>query len=227
MRRLDIKQIPEKIVLQKELSQVAGEIQQSVRQIHDAVCALKEIQDITFPTSADPNAWSEALKDADKRKDEALKAIEADVSLPTNSKQKLAQEWKEWHKSVAVNVNIIIRLVTKNHLCKFEWKNDTIEPSVPILEVAEAQAMRDVPKEAKDHALLLAIVYDAVNGLRKWEREHGVRKVRLEQLLNLDETQLAETWANGNIHYPSYQDFDKAMELRNKSVREYIESTFV
>lgn len=227
MRRLDIKQIPEKIVLQKELSQVAGEIQQSVRQIQDAVCALKEIQDIAFPTSADPNAWSEALKNADKRKDEALKAIEADMALPTNSKQKLAQEWKEWHKSVAVNVNIIIRLVTKNPLCKFEWKNDTIEPSVPILEVAEAQAMRNVPSEAKDHALLLTIVYDAINGLRKWEYENGVRKVRLEQLLSLDEKQLAEAWVNGSLFYPSSQPFDTSFERSMKSVQKYIEGTFV
>ena len=227
MRKLDKQKIPEKIVLEKELNQAVGEISQAVKQIQDAVCALKDIQDITFPTSADPCAWSEALKDADKRKDVALKAIEADVSLPTNSKQKLAQEWKEWHKTVAVNMNIIIRLVTKNQDCKFQWKNNTIEPTAPILEVAEAQAMRDVPSEARDHARLLALVYDAIDGLREWEHANGVRKVRLEQLLSLDETQLAETWANGSVRYPSYQDFDKATEVRNKSVREYVESTFL
>lgn len=227
MRKLDIKKIPEKIVLEKELSQAVGELNQSVRQIHDAVERLKEVQDFTLPTTADPNAWSEAQKDADKRKDEALKAIEADLALPTNSKQKLAQDWKNWHKTVAINVNIIIRLVTKNPLCKFEWKNGTIEPSVPILEVAEAEAVRDVPSEARDHARLLALVYDAVSGLRRWEQEHGVKKVRLEQLLSLDEVQLAEAWANGSVRYPSYQDFDKARELSNKSVQSFIEGTFV
>ncbi len=227
MRKLDKQKIPEKIVLEKELNQAVGEISQAVKQIQDAVCALKEIQDITIPASADPNALSEALKDADKRKDAALKAIEADLALPTNSKQKLVQEWKEWHKSVAVNVNIIIRLVTKNPLCKFEWKNGTIEPTAPILDVAEAQAVRDVPKEARDHARLLAIVWDAINGLRKWEHEHDVKKVRLEELLSLNEEQLAEAWANGNIHYPSYTDFDKAKELSNKSICKFIEGTFV
>ena len=227
MRKLDIKKIPEKIVLEKELSQAVGELNQSVRQIHDAVERLKEVQDFTLPTTADPNAWSESLKDADKRKDEALKAIEADLALPTNSKQKLAQDWKNLHKTVAINVNIIIRLVEKNPDCKFQWKNNTIEPTAPILEVAEAEAMRDVPKEAKDHALLLAIVFDAVSGLRRWEQEHGVKKIRLEQLLCLNETQLGELWASGNVRYPSYQDFDKARELSNKSIREYIEGTFL
>ena len=226
MRKLEREKIPQKVVLEKELSQAVGELSKSVQQIQDAVQKLKEVQDFTLPTTADPNAWSEALKDADKRKDEALKAIEADLALPTNSKQKLAQDWKNWHKTVAINVNIIIRLVEKNPDCKFQW-NDTIEPTAPILEVAEAQAVRDVPPEAKDHALLLAIVYDAINGLRKWEHEHDVKKVRLEQLLSLNEEQLAEAWAYGNIHYPSYQDFDKARELRNKSVRDYVESTFV
>lgn len=227
MRKVDITKIPEKIVLEKELNQAAGEINQAVRQIQDAVKKLQEVQDITFPQSADPNAWSEALKDADKRKDEALKAIEADVALPTNSKQKLAQEWKEWHKTVAVNMNIIIRLVTKNQDCKFQWKNNTIEPTAPILEVAEVQAMRDVPSEARDHARLLALVYDAIDGLREWEHQNGVRKVRLEQLLSLDEKQLAEAWANGSVRYPSYQDFDKATELKNKSICKYVESTFL
>ena len=227
MRKIDITKIPEKIVLEKELNQAAGEINQAVRQIQDAVCALKDIQDFTLPTTADPNAWSEALKGSAKRKDEALKAIEADLALPTNSKQKLAQEWKEWHKKVAVNVNIIIRLVTKNQDCIFQWKNNTIEPTAPILEVAEVEAMRDVPSEARDHARLLALVYDAVSGLRRWEQEHGVKKVRLEQLLSLDEVQLAEAWASGSVRYPSYQDIDKAMEVRNKSVREYVESTFL
>lgn len=226
MRKVDITKIPQKIVLEKELYQAVGELNQAVRQIQDAVCALKEIQDITIPASADPNAWSEALKDADKRKDVALKAIEADVSLPTNSKQKLAQDWKEWHKTVAVNMNIIIRLVKKNPDCKFQW-NDTIEPTAPILEVAEAQAVRDVPKEARDHALLLAVVFDAINGLRKWEYENGVRKVRLEQLLSLDEKQLAEAWVNGSLYYPSSQPFDTSYERSIKSVQNYIEGTFL
>lgn len=227
MRKIDIEKIPQKVVLEKELSQSFGELSQAVRQIRDAVGKLKEVQDFTLPTSADPDAWSEALLDADKRKDEALKAIEADLALPTNTKQKLAQEWKDWHKTVAVNANIIIRLITKNPDCKFQWKNDTILPSVPIEEVAEAQAMRDVPPEARDHARLLALVYDAIDGLREWEHANGVRKVRLEQLLNLDEKQLAEAWMNGNVRYPSYQDFDKATELKNKSLCEYVESTFV
>ena len=227
MRKVDITKIPEKIVLEKELNQAAGEINQAVRQIQDAVCALKEIQDITIPASADPNAWSEALKDADKRKDEALKAIEADLALPTNSKQKLAQDWKNWHKTVAINVNIIIRLVEKNPDCKFQWKNNTIEPTAPILEVAEAQAVRDVPKEAKDHARLLAIVYDAIDGLREWEHQNGVRKVRLEQLLSLDETQLAEAWTNGTLYHPSCQPFDTSFERSMKSVQSYIEGTFI
>jgi hypothetical protein len=227
MRKLEREKIPQKVVLEKELSQAVGELNQAVRQIQDAVCALKEIQDITFPTSADPNAWSEALKDADKRKDEALKAIEADLALPTNSKQKLAQDWKNWHKTVAINVNIIVRLVTKNQDCKFQWKNDTILPSVPIEEVAEAQAVRDVPKEAKDHTRLLALVYDAIDGLREWEHQNGVRKVRLEQLLSLDEKQLAEAWVNGSLYYPSSQPFDTSFERSMKSVQSYIEGTFV
>ena len=227
MRKLEREKIPQKVVLEKELSQAVGELSKSVQQIQDAVQKLKEVQDFTLPTTADPNAWSEALKDADKRKDEALKAIEADLALPTNSKQKLAQDWKNWHKTVAINVNIIIRLVEKNPDCKFQWKNGTSEPTAPILEVGEAQAMRDVPSEARDHARLLALVYDAIDGLREWEHQNGVRKVRLEQLLSLDETQLAEAWTNGTLYHPSCQPFDTSFERSMKSVQRYIEGAFI
>lgn len=229
MRRIDPQGIPAKVVLEKERTEAAGEIKQALCSIHDAVICLQNLQDFEAPISADPNDWQEALKKADKRKDDALKAIASSMMLTQENKAELAGEWKDWHKKAATACNSIVKYLTNYPDCKFTFSSSAqnIVPTIPIMEIAEAEAMRDVPKEAKDHALLLAIVYDAVNGLRKWEREHGVRKVRLEQLLNLDETQLAETWVNGNIYYPSYQDFDKAMELRNKSVREYIESTFV
>lgn len=227
MRKIHPENLPAQVVLEKEKIEAIGEIQQSVRQIKEALSKLKELQDFTLPTSADPSAWNEALNNADKRKADALKAIDSDMALPTNTKQKLAQEWKEWHKAVAVNTNIIIRLVTKNPDCKFEWKNDTIEPTVPAMEVATVQAMRDVPSEAKDHALLIAIAHDAVKGLREWEREHQVKKIRLEQLLSLDSTQLAEKWANGDVFYPTYQSFDLAWERSNQSIRDYIENCYI
>lgn len=229
MRRIDPASIPAKVVLEKEKTEAAGEIQLAIGSIHDAVRHLQELQDFEAPLSADPRDWQEALKKADKRKDEALKAIASNMMLTQENKLELAGEWKEWHKKAATACNTIVKQITKYAACKFTFDLvlQDIVPTIPTMEVAEAEAMRDVPPEARDHALFLAIVWDAINGLRKWEREHDAKKIRLEQLLSLDETQLAEAWANGNIHYPSYQDFDKARELSNKSVRRYIEGTFV
>lgn len=229
MRRIDPASIPAKVVLEKEKTEAAGEIRLAIGSIHDAVRHLQELQDFEAPLSADPRDWQEALKKADKRKDEALKAIASNMMLTQENKLELAGEWKEWHKKAATACNTIVKQITKYAACKFTFDLvlQDIVPTIPTMEVAEAEAMRDVPPEARDHALLLAIVWDAINGLRKWEREHDAKKIRLEQLLSLDETQLAEAWANGNIHYPSYQDFDKARELSNKSVRRYIEGTFV
>lgn len=229
MRRIDPASIPAKVVLEKEKTEATGEIRLAIGSIHDAVRHLQELQDFEAPLSADPRDWQEALKKADKRKDEALKAIASNMMLTQENKLELAGEWKEWHKKAATACNTIVKQITKYAACKFTFDLvlQDIVPTIPTMEVAEAEAMRDVPPEARDHALLLAIVWDAINGLRKWEREHDAKKIRLEQLLSLDETQLAEAWANGNIHYPSYQDFDKARELSNKSVRRYIEGTFV
>ena len=229
MRKIDRERIPAKVVLEKERTEAAGEIRLAIGSIHDAVRHLQDLQDFEAPLSADPNDWQEALKKADKRKDEALKAIASNMMLTQENKAELAVEWKEWHKKAATACNTIIRQVTKYAACKFKYDlelNDIV-PTIPTMEVAEAQAMRDVPPEAKDHALLLAIVFDAVSGLREWEAKHDVKKVRLEQLLSLNEEQLAEAWANGNIHYPSYTDFDKAKELSNKSICKFIEGTFV
>ena len=216
-------------MLEKERLEAAGEITQAVKSIQDAVICLQNLPDFETPQSADPRNWKEALKKADKRKDEALKAIAADVVLTQDGKAELAGEWKQWPFQAATSCNIIVKHLTNYPACKFVFSSSTqnIVPTIPITEVAEAEAMRDVPPEARDHALLLAIVFDAVSGLRRWEQEHGVKKVRLEQLLSLDEVQLAEAWANGSVRYPSYQDFDKATELKNKSICKYVESTFV
>lgn len=229
MRRIDPASIPAKVVLEKERTEAAGEIRLAIGSIHDAVRHLQDLQDFEAPLSADPKDWKEALNKADKRKEEALKAIASNMMLTQDNKLELAGEWKDWHKKAATACNTIIKMVTKYAACKFTYdlEQQDIVPTIPTLEVAEAEAIRDVPKEAKDHALLLAIVFDAIDGLRRWEREHDAQKIRLEQLLCLDEIQLAEIWVNGNIHYPSFQEFDKARELRNNSIRDYIEGTFV
>ena len=229
MKKLDRERIPAKVVLEKERVEAAGEIGKAVKSIHDAVISLQNLPDFEIPKSADPNAWQEALKKADKRRNEALKAIAADIRLTQDGKAELAGEWKQWHFQAATSCNIIIKMLKDYAACQFTFSSSTqnIVPTIPIAEIAEVEAMRDVPKEAKDHALLLAVVFDSVSGLRRWELEHGVRKVRLEELLSLDETQLAEAWANGNIHYPSYTDFDKAKELSNKSICKFVEGTFV
>lgn len=229
MKKLDRERIPAKVVLEKERVEAAGEIAQAVISLHDAVISLQNLPDFETPQSADPSDWKEALKKADKRKDEALKAIASNMMLTQENKVELAGEWKDWHKKAATACNTVVKQVTKYAACKFSFcsSSQNIVPTIPITEVAEAEAMRDVPPEARDHALLLAIVFDAVSGLREWEAKHDVRKIRLEQLLCLDETQLAEAWANGSVRYPSYQDFDKARELSNKSVQSFIEGTFV
>lgn len=229
MRRFNPASIPAKVMLEKERTEAAGEIRLAIGSIHDAVRHLQDLQEFEAPLSADPNDWQEALKKADKRKDGALKAISSNMMLTQENKLELAGEWKEWHKKAATACNTIVRQLTKYAACQFTYDVELhdIVPTIPTMEVAEAEAMRDVPPEARDHALLLAFVFDAVSGLRRWEQEHGVKKVRLEQLLSLDETQLAEAWANGSVRYPSYQDFDKARELSNKSVQSFIEGTFV
>ena len=229
MKKMNRELVPSQIMLEKERVEAAGEIGKAVKSIHDAVISLQNLPDFETPQSADPSDWKEALKKADKRKDEALKAIAADVVLTQDGKAELEAEWKEWHKKAATACNIIVKHLTNYPACKFTFSSSTqnIVPTIPIMEVAEAEAMRDVPPEARDHALLLAIVFDAVSGLREWEAKHDVRKIRLEQLLCLDETQLAEAWANGSVRYPSFQDFDKARELSNKSVQSFIEGTFV
>ena len=229
MRKIDPAGIPAKVCLEKERTEAAGEIRLAISRIHDALRHLQDFQDFEAPLSANPNDWQEALKKADKRKDEALKAIASNMMLPQENKMELVGDWKEWHKNVVTSCNTIIKHLTKFSACKFKYdvNNQDIVPTIPTMEVAEAKAMRDVPVEAKDHAFLLCVVYDAINGLRQWEKEHGVIKNRLEQLLDLDEQKLAERWAEGSVFYPSYQSDGLVLEVRNKSVREYIEGTFV
>ena len=85
MRRLDPASIPAKVVLEKERTEAAGEIRLAISRLHDAVRHLQDLQDFEAPLSANPNDWQEALKKADTRKNEALKAIASNIMLTNAS----------------------------------------------------------------------------------------------------------------------------------------------
>lgn len=229
MRKIDPQKLPDKVVLLKEQTEAVREIQQAVRTLNEDLISLAALQPFEAPQSANPDEWRESLSTAGKRLTDALGAIQKDLMLTEEGKAQLVSEWKRWHKLVAVHVNSIIRTLEKYAACEFVFCPETqsIAPSVRVEDVAEIQATRPVPEEAQDHARLLCCVHDAVLNLRQWEAEHNIRKIRLEELLNLDEQSLAEVWVSGAVFYPAFQSISSGNDARNKAVRQFNENLYV
>lgn len=200
---LDYTKMPRRITDTRQRQDIDNDLRFAVRRVQEAVNALRELQGFTIPATADPAEWEKALNAATARKEKAVEAITDDPTLTDEERKAKAKTWRGWHKQLAMYCATITSTIHDYPTLKwtFDEATATITPTADIFALASDAATVDVPAEASDHAMLICFARDAVNALRKWEREHNVAKVRLEVLLNLEEDELAERWATGSIFY--------------------------
>ncbi|MBQ8095949.1 MAG: hypothetical protein IJ243_02515 [Prevotella sp.] len=200
---LDYTKMPTRITDQRKQQDIDNDLRFAVRQVQDAITALRSLQGFTIPATACIDEWTNAVAAAREKKERALQAISDDPTLQEEEKAAKVKKWKTWLKQVAMYSSSITSAIHARP--ELKWTYDeataTIVPTADIFALACDAATVDVPDEASDHAMLICFARDAVNALRKWEREHNVAKVRLEVLLNLEEDELAERWATGSIFY--------------------------
>lgn len=221
MYRIEANKIPSKVVLQKERTQAAGEAKRDASAMQAAANTLAQMPDFSMPTTANVEDWRQALSQADKRKEAAYKAIEADARLTSNEKAESRKDWATWHRSIATACNTITRALTEHTgMFAYDPTSRTFTPSADLFNAIDEKISRPVPQEAKDHAQLICRVADAIESLRDWESKNNVRKIRLEELLCFDEEQLAEAWADGGICYPATSDGWEARCLAGRRMAE-------
>ncbi len=199
MKKLE--RIPETVVVEREVSQHAADINTAVARMQASIRLIGELGEFVIPCSADVSEWKAAVKSAQKKTETALRECDADAKLTVAQRSELRHQWKALDKKFEQLCAVIIKSLTNYAACKFVWDDtaQTIIPTVSSVEVASDLAIREVPAAANEHAKLLGEAWEAVQKLRKWERRNGVKKLRLEQLFSMSEINFAEQWATDGM----------------------------
>lgn len=196
--------IPTSIVDPARRQAVDDAIRKAVRDIQTAVRGLQK-EDIQ-PTSATVEEWQQVKRDLAERRDKAWLHVKEDASLVDSEKAQRLAMWRGWYVSRVAYVNAVLRIL--NEYPQAEWEFDgivrNIVPTKSLSAIADEAATVEVPKEARDHAVYITAAREAIESLREWERQHNVSKLRLEQLFQLNEEQLALRWATDTILSPDY-----------------------
>ena len=216
--------MPTRITDKRKQQDIDNDLRFALRRVQDAANALRSLQGFSIPPTADITAWEKALNAATARKEKAVEAITDDPTLTDEERKAKAKTWRGWHKQLAMYCATITSTIHAYPTLKwtFDEATATLTPSADIFAIATAAATVDVPAEASDHAMLICFARDAVNALRKWEREHNVAKVRLEVLLDLDEDELAERWATGSIQYDDTFATPQVLAARTYREKQYL-----
>lgn len=196
--------MPTSIVDPTHRQAVDDAIRKAVRSLQTAVKGLQK-EDIQ-PTSATVEEWQQVKRDLAERRDKACEHILADDSLVDNEKAQRLAMWRGWYCSRATYCNTVLRVLSEYPQAGWQFDEvvKNIVPTKSLDEIADEAATVEVPKEAREHAALITIARQAVDGLREWEHTHNVSKLRLEQLFQLNEKELATRWATGSILRPDY-----------------------
>lgn len=219
MNKIDSKKLPRYVVDKRKRDQCDKDLRRTVTIVQEAVFGLAKETDVVIPTSADIQAWNGVATNADKRLEKAKETIMVDDSLTDSEKLQRIGAWKGWHKRVTTFVTHIVR--NMQAYPQAQWQFDpnlqTIIPTADLSSVVDVAATVEVPQEAAEHAFLLSLVWDAVQGLRRWEGEHSVDKRRLEELFSFNEQRFAEAWAIGEFKHDPLFDTPQTVVMREYS----------
>lgn len=196
--------MPSSIVDPAKRQAVDDAIRKAVRSLQTAVKGLQK-EDI-HATSATVEAWQEVKRELSERRDKAWLHVKEDASLVDSEKAQRLAMWRGWFVTRVTYCNSILRILAEYPQAGWQFDEvvKNIVPTKSLDEIADEAATVEVPKEAREHAALITIARQAVDGLRAWEHNHNVSKLRLEQLFQLNEKELALRWATGAILEPDY-----------------------
>lgn len=218
-----IKEIPSTVIVPQELADTESEMRKDIRRMQAAYASLRDLQDYICPTSIDELTTDEI----DRLTDERTAKVMADTTLLPTEKAERIKIYKRLHRFVALNVNMVNKILQKWPGCNFVYDEAVrnIVPTTDLHTVAEALSVRDVPKIVQKHADLINSVMAKISALREFERTESVTKVRLEILAQWDAETLAAKWANGDILRPAVSPdaYLQGLEYR----REIFEKTYL
>ena len=197
---IDAKEIGKTIVVERELIEVENDLRKDIRLMQDAYAALRDMPDYQCPV-----VLSELnTQDIDRLTAQRVSRVEADESLLPSEKEQRVKVYKNLHRAVVTQINVITKVIARWQDAEFVYSDSmlNIVPMADLKLIVEKRCVRQVPELCKQHARLITNVFQSIAKLREFEKSEGVSKLRLENLYNLSSERLAEVWADGSIMQP-------------------------
>lgn len=197
---IDTKEIGKTIVVERELIEVENDLRKDIRLMQDAYAALRDMPDYQCPVAlSELNA-----QEIDRLTAQRVSRVEADESLLPSEKEQRIKIYKNLHRAVVTQINVITKVIARWPDAEFVYSDSmlNIVPMADLKLIVEKRCVRQVPELCKQHARLITNVFQSIAKLREFEKSEGVSKLRLENLYNLSSERLAEVWADGSIMQP-------------------------
>jgi hypothetical protein len=197
---IDAKEIGKTIVVERELIEVENELRKDIRLMQDAYATLRDMPDYQCPVAlSELNA-----QEIDRLTAQRVSRVEADESLLPSEKEQRIKVYKNLHRAVVTQINVITKVIARWPDAEFVYSDSmlNIVPMADLKLIVEKRCVRQVPELCKQHARLIVNVFQSIAKLREFEKSEGVSKLRLENLYNLSSERLAEVWADGTIMQP-------------------------
>lgn len=197
---IDTKEIGKTIVVERELIEVENELRKDIRLMQDAYATLRDMPDYQCPVAlSELNA-----QEIDRLTAQRVSRVEADESLLPSEKEQRIKVYKNLHRAVVTQINVITKVIARWPDAEFVYSDSmlNIVPMADLKLIVEKRCVRQVPELCKQHARLIVNVFQSIAKLREFEKSEGVSKLRLENLYNLSSERLAEVWADGTIMQP-------------------------
>lgn len=197
---IDVKEIGKTIIVERERVSLDNELRKDIRLMQDAYATLREMPDYLCPIVLGELNTQEI----DRLTAQRVGRVEADDSLLNSEKEQRIKVYKNLHRAVATQINTIKRILDKWPDALFEYSEtlQNIVPTSDLQKIVEQRCERQVPELCKQHARLVANVFQSIAKLREFEKSEGVSKLRLENLYNLSSQRFVEVWADGSIMQP-------------------------
>lgn len=210
---IDTKEIGKTIVVERELLEVENELRNDIRQMQESYAALRDMPDYQCPRELSELNTQEI----DRLTAQRVSRVEADESLLPSEKEQRIKVYKNLHRAVVTQINVITKVIARWPDAEFVYSDSmlNIVPMADLKLIVEKRCVRQVPELCRQHARLIMNVFHSIAKLREFEKSEGVSKLKLENLYNLSSERLAEVWADGSIMQPVV---DMSDELSRRSM---------
>lgn len=191
------------IVLQRELEEATYQCRTALSKANEALSELHHLADYPTPTTLADVTTQNLIAFVSQRQE----AVNNTPLYTAKERERIISDWTEWRTKAMPLVVAVENFVS-------EWEEvspvlDTSDMTILTSDIAEALTPRftvEIPIQAHRHKELINAVRVAYNDLRDWEHEQDCKKIPLNKLLNLNESDLYQSWANASIKVDHSQD---------------------